>query len=105
MIRSWKDRTSEQLWTQQKASSFRGLDQAAAIDRLLVLNVARSRDDLAALRSLDCRKDNKRSKVTRKKLWSMAIDDSWRIRFDWRNGDAFDVKIIARRRDESGDDA
>jgi hypothetical protein len=27
----------------------------------------------------------------------MRVDDNWRVRFDWRNGDAFDLKMVAQK--------
>ena len=33
-------------------------------------------------------------KGNRTGLWSIRINDQWRICFDWRNGDAFEVEIV-----------
>ena len=30
----------------------------------------------------------------RKDQWSIRINDQWRICFDWRDGDAYDVEIV-----------
>jgi hypothetical protein len=33
-------------------------------------------------------------KGARKKQWAMTVNDRWRICFEFRNGDAFDVEIV-----------
>lgn len=90
MIRSWRNTASRKLWETQNADRFRGLDLDAAIDLLLVLNVAKGLHDLSSLRSVGLHK----LKGDRRKQWAMTVNGRWRICFEFRKGDAFDVEIV-----------
>jgi proteic killer suppression protein len=79
-----------QLRRHHFAQQFRGLDVDAAIDLLSALNVAKSLQDLSPLRSVGLHK----LKGARKKQWAMTVNDRWRVCFEFRNGDAFDVEIV-----------
>jgi toxin HigB-1 len=57
---------------------------------LSALNVAKRLQDLGPLRSVGLRK----LKGARKRQWAMTVNDRWRICFEFRNGDAFDVEIV-----------
>jgi toxin HigB-1 len=81
---------SRQFWKGHPSNQFRGLDVDSAIDLLLALNVAKSLQDLSPLRSVGLHK----LKGARKKQWAMTVNDRWRICFEFRNGDAFDVEIV-----------
>jgi toxin HigB-1 len=72
------------------SNQFRGLDVEAATGLLLALNVAKSLQDLSPLRSVGLHK----LKGERKKQWAMTVNDRWRICFEFRKGDAFDVEIV-----------
>lgn len=90
MIRSWRNTASRKLWEGQASNQFRGLDVDAATDLLLALNVAESLKDLRPLRSVGLH----RLKGDRKKQWAMTVNARWRICFEFRKGDAFDVEIV-----------
>lgn len=96
MIGSWKNNASQKLWDQQTSIAFRGLDTEAAVDLLLALNIARHTDDLLPLHGARLRRTHGRGK----KRWSMAVNDRWHIRFDFRKSNAFDVKIVGKNSDE-----
>jgi len=87
MIRSWRNAATRKLWEGHSSNQFRSLDIDAAIDLLLALNVAKSLQDLSPLRSVGLHK----LKGARKKQWAMTVNDRWRICFEFRKGDAFDV--------------
>ena len=70
--------------------SFAGLDFEAAVDLLLALNVAKALSDLSPLRSVVLHK----LKRKRKGQWAMTVNERWRICFEFRNGDAYDVEIV-----------
>jgi toxin HigB-1 len=57
---------------------------------LLALNVAKSLNDLSALRSVGLHK----LKGDRKGQWAMTVNDRWRICFVFRDGDAYQVEIV-----------
>jgi len=57
---------------------------------LSALNVAESLQDISPLRSLGLHK----LKGDRKGQWAMTINARWRICFEFRQGDAYDVEIV-----------
>jgi proteic killer suppression protein len=90
VIRSWRNAASRKLWEGGRPARFRGLDTEAAIDLLLALNVARSLSDLSPLKSVGLHK----LKGNRKGQWAMTVNGPWRICFEFRKGDAFNVEIV-----------
>lgn len=90
MIRSWRNAATRKLWEGSRSDQFSGLDVEAAIDLLLALNVATSLQDLSPLRSVGLHK----LKGERSKQWAMTINARWRVCFEFRKGDAFDVEIV-----------
>jgi toxin HigB-1 len=90
MIRSWRNSVSRKVWEGARPNQFRGLDYDAAIDLLLALNVAKTLSDLSPLRSVGLHK----LKGERKNQWAMTVNERWRICFEFRKGDAYDVEII-----------
>jgi len=90
MIRSWRNTASRKVWERPSSNPFRGLDVDAALELLTALNVAKSLQDLSPLQSVGLHK----LKGARKKQWAMTVNNRWRICFEFRMGDAFDVEII-----------
>jgi proteic killer suppression protein len=54
-----------------------------------MLNVAKSLGDLTPLRSVGLH----RLKGDRRKQWAISVNARWRICFEFRDGDAYDVEI------------
>jgi proteic killer suppression protein len=90
MISSWRDAASRKVWEGQQPNRFRGLDFEAAIDLLLALNVAKTLHDLSPLKSVGLHK----LKGKRKKQWAMTVNGRWRVCFEFRKGNAYDVEIV-----------
>lgn len=90
MIRSWANRSSQRFYEQGKSSRFRGLDVDAANDLLAALDAATSLNDLSPLKSVGLHKLT----GDRKGQWAMTINGPWRICFEFRKGDAFNVEIV-----------
>jgi proteic killer suppression protein len=90
MLRSWRNSASRKVWQGERPNQFRGLDFEAAIDLLLALNVAKSLGDLSPLKSVGLHK----LKGDRKNQWAMTVNQRWRIRFEFRGGDAYEVEIV-----------
>lgn len=90
MIRSWGNAASRSVWEGGRPNRFRGLDFEAAIDLLLALNVAESIQDLSPLKSVGLR----RLKGDRRGQWAMSVNGPWRVCFEFRKGDAFNVEIV-----------
>ena len=90
MIRSWRNASTRKLWDGHASNLYRGLDVEAALDLLLALNAATSLQDLSPLRSVGLHK----LKGNRSRQWAMTINACWRICFEFRKGDAFEVEIV-----------
>ena len=90
MIRSWRNAASRRIWEGETPNRFRGLDVAAAIDLLLALNAADTLRDLSPLKSVGLHK----LKGTRASQWAMTVNGPWRIFFEFRAGDAYEVEIV-----------
>jgi proteic killer suppression protein len=90
MIRSWRNSVTRKVWEGERPNQFRGLDIDAAIDLLLALNVAKSLHDLSPLASVGLHK----LKGDRKGQWAMTVNGPWRVCFEFRKGDAYEVEII-----------
>ncbi len=61
-----------------------------AVDLLLALNAAGTPQDLSPLKSVGLHK----LKGERKAQWAMTVNGPWRICFEFREGDAFNVEIV-----------
>lgn len=90
MIRSWADSASRKVWEGERPNRFRGLDFDAAIDLLPALNVAKTLGDLSPLKSVGLHK----LRGDRKGQWAMTVHGRWRICFEFRKGDAWNVEIV-----------
>jgi proteic killer suppression protein len=90
MIRSWRNTVTRKVWEGERPNQLRGLDFEAATDLLLVLNVACSLNDLGPLRSVGLHK----LRGDRKGQWAMTVNQRWRVCFEFRAGDAYDVEIV-----------
>lgn len=62
----------------------------AAVDLLLALNVAKTLQDLSPLKSVGLHK----LKGDRKGKWAMTVNGPWRICFEFRRGNAYEVEIV-----------
>jgi proteic killer suppression protein len=89
MIRSWRNSVTRKVWDGERPNQLRGLDFEAAIDLLLALNVAKALSDLSPLKSVGLHK----LKGERKSQWAMTVNARWRICFEFRQGDAYEVEI------------
>jgi proteic killer suppression protein len=90
MIRSWRNTATRKVWEGERPNQFRGLDFDVAIDLLLALNIATTLQDLSPLRSVGLHK----LKGDRKNQWAMTVNARWRICFEFRKGDAYEVEIL-----------
>jgi proteic killer suppression protein len=90
MIRSGRNSATRRFAEVGKASKFRGLDTDAAIELLAVLDAATALTDLSPLKSVGLHK----LKAGRRGQWAMTVNGPWRICFEFRQGDAFEVEIV-----------
>jgi toxin HigB-1 len=87
MIRACKDKETEKLLNRLPGRKFRNIETAARV-KLALLDAAMSLVDLS-LPGLRLEK----LKGDRDGQYSIRINDQYRICFEWRNGDAYDVEI------------
>jgi proteic killer suppression protein len=90
VIRSWRNAASRKVWEAERPNRFRGLDFEAAADLLLALNVAKALGDLSPLKSVGLHK----LKGDREGQWAMTVNGPWRICFEFRTGDAYNVEVV-----------
>jgi proteic killer suppression protein len=65
-----------------------------AIDLLLALNAAKALHDLSPLKSVGLHK----LKGGRREQWAMTVNGPWRICFEFRKGDAYNVELVDYRK-------
>jgi toxin HigB-1 len=90
VIKSFKDRETQQILTRQCSRRLPSDIQQVALRKLRMLNNAH------ALNDLQVPPDNRLEKLTgdRAGQYSIRINDRWRVCFVWRDGDAYDVEIV-----------
>ena len=87
MIRSCKDKETDKFLSRLPSRRFKSIENTARI-KLALLDAAISLRDL----SLPGLRLEKLS-GDRAGQYSIRINDQFRLCFDWRNGDAYDVEI------------
>ncbi len=90
MIRSFASRETERLFQRQFSRKLPHDIQRRARVKLEVLDAAERLDDLRIPPS------NNLEKLSgdRENQYSIRINDQWRICFEWREGDAYQVEIV-----------
>lgn len=89
MIRSFYDAETERVWRRERSRSFPPDILHRAVNRLRLLDVAKTLDDLKSPpgNRLHALKDDRAGQH------SISINTQWRICFVWRNGGADRVEI------------
>ncbi len=89
MIRSFRSKMTEALFSDEDVPRFRAFERIAR-RKLLVLHRATALDDLRVPpgNRLEALSGN------RKGQYSIRINDQWRICFVWAKGDAYEVEIV-----------
>jgi len=89
MIRSFKDAETEKIHIRQRSRKLPNDIQQIALRKLRMLNNAVSINDLRIPPA------NRLEKLSRGRAgqYSIRINDQWRICFEWRDGDAYEVEI------------
>lgn len=90
MIRSFRDRETEKVFQRDRSRKLPPTIQQIALRKLRMLNNALSLDDLRVPPA------NRLEKLTgdRSGQYSIRINDQWRICFEWRAADAYQVEIV-----------
>jgi len=90
MIRSFRDKHTELLFNRNKPGRYPSEIIRRAKRKLNLIDAADTIHDLKVppgnrLEQLSGNRDGQ---------WSIRINQQWRICFEWRNGDAYNVEII-----------
>jgi toxin HigB-1 len=90
MIQSFKCKETEKIFGRNFSKKFPNDIQRVALRKLRMLNRATTVNDLRVPPSnrLEPLKGDRRGQH------SIRINEQWRICFEWKNGDAFDVEIV-----------
>jgi toxin HigB-1 len=90
VIKSFKDRETQQIFTRQRSLRLPPDIQQVALRKLRMLNNAHVLNDLRVPPA------NRLEKLVgdRAGQYSIRINDRWRVCFAWRDGDAYDVEIV-----------
>ena len=90
VIRSFRDRDTEGIWRGEVVRRLGWDIQQTARRKLRMLNNAQSLSDLRVPpgNRLEALRGDRAGQH------SIRINDQWRICFEWREGDAFDVEIV-----------
>jgi proteic killer suppression protein len=89
VIKTWKNAKSRRIYEEGKTRGFSGLDLDDALEVLKMLNAAPALDRISPLKSIGLH----RLKGDRKGQWAMTINGPWRVCFQFRGGNAYDVEI------------
>jgi proteic killer suppression protein len=89
MIKSFRDKETERLFSRQFSRRFPPSLHRAAWRKLAILDAAEQLDDLRVPPG------NRLEKLSgdREGEYSIRINDQWRICFRWSAGDAYEVEI------------
>jgi len=89
VIRSFAGKDTESVWNRIRLRRWSNEVHRAAYRKLLILDAAETLEDLKVPPG------NRLEKLSgeRRGQYSIRINDQWRICFEWRNGDAYEVEI------------
>jgi proteic killer suppression protein len=90
VIKSFRDRDAERLFSRQLVKRLGAEVQRVALRKLRMLDAATTLDDLRIPPANRLEK----LKGDRAGQHSIRINRQWRICFRWRAGDAYDVEIV-----------
>src|SRR5271156_5673210 len=89
MIKSWKTAATCRFAEEGKGR-FAGLDAEKAKARLQLLDAVLAMSEIPSLTSIGLHK----LKGSRRQYWAMTINGPWRLVFEFRDGDAYNVEIV-----------
>lgn len=90
MIRSFRDRDTERLFHREPVRKWGPDVQRIGLRKLRILDAATSTDDLRVPPG------NRLEKLRgdRAGQWSIRVNDQWRLCFEWRDGDPYQVELV-----------
>lgn len=89
MIRSFRETEAAKIYARQRSKKLPTDIQQVALRKMRMLNNAVNLNDLRIPPA------NRLEKLSgnRAGQYSIRINDQWRLRFEWRDGDAYEVEI------------
>jgi toxin HigB-1 len=89
VIRSFRDRETERLFHRLRSRRFSSIDRIA-------FRKLRQIESVDRIEELAEPPGNRLEKLrgNREGQWSIRINDQWRICFEWRDADAWEVEIV-----------
>lgn len=90
MIQSFNDKETEKIYNRMYSKKFPNEIQRIAFRKLRMVNRALNINDIRVPPSNRLEK----LKGKREGLYSIRINDQWRICFEWNGNDAFKVEIV-----------
>lgn len=87
MIRSWRHKGLQELFATGRSRRVRQDQRERVIRRLDALNAAGS------VKEMDVPGFGLHKLKGTPPRWSIAVNGPWRITFEWRDGDAYDVHL------------
>jgi len=89
MIRSFADTATEQVFHHRHSLRYAAFERVALRKLRQIHRVSRVEDLFEApANHLEAPKSGREGQ------WSLSLDGSWRMCFEWRNGDAYEVQIV-----------
>jgi proteic killer suppression protein len=90
MIKSFRNAAAEAAWARRFAKGVPNDIMKAAYRKLTQIHNARTLDDLRSPPG------NRLEALTgdRRGQYSVRINDQWRVCFEWREGDAYEVEVV-----------
>ncbi|MFZ3213006.1 MAG: type II toxin-antitoxin system RelE/ParE family toxin [Terriglobales bacterium] len=90
MIKTFRDAETERLWKEERSRRIPASLRKAALKKVQMLNAAGALGDLA----LPPSNRLQRLRSDREGQHSIRINDQYRVCFQWREGNAYDVEIM-----------
>lgn len=89
MIRNFRDKETEKVFSREKSRRYSPDVQRAALRKLLLLDAAESVQDLRVPPG------NRLEKLSGDRMgqYSIRVNEQWRLCFRWTEGDAHDVEL------------
>jgi proteic killer suppression protein len=90
VIRSFRDRDTERLFRREPVRTWGPDVQRIGLRKLRIRDAATSTEDVRVPPG------NRLEKLRGQRAgpWSIRVNDQWRLCFDWRDGDAYDVELV-----------
>jgi toxin HigB-1 len=90
MIKTWKDEEAKTLFERGKSRKIPQNILKVALRKLVMIDAAMSLDEIGIAPASNLKRHKHGPKVG---LWSIRVNDQWRIVFDWKDGHAYEVEI------------